>query len=43
MDELLKAIEELKWAYHESGVKSVKIELDGGDTKCVEIDNLQQT
>ena len=43
MDELLKAIEELKWAYRESGAKSVKIELDGGDIKCVEIDNLQQT
>ena len=43
MDELLKAIEELKRAYRESGAKSVKIEFDGGDTKCVEIDNLQQT
>ena len=43
MDKLLKAIEELKRAYKASGAKSVKVELADGDTKCVEIDNLQQT
>ena len=38
MDELLKAIEELKRAYRESGAKSVKVELVEGDTKCILID-----
>ena len=40
MDELLKAIEELKRAYKSSGAKSVKVEL-GKDT-IIQIDGLQR-
>lgn len=37
MDELLKAIEELKRAHKASGAKSVKVKLVDGDTKTAEI------